>query len=162
VAELMNSEYQVGTKLGNFLAAFEGGRLVELRLPGTWRRAKKPPRLAGQEGRAGRTLLRELGLYLSGKPVKFTVPIAPEGTAFRKRIWRAMRAIRWGKTATYGQLARRAGSPRAARAAGSACGANRIVIINPCHRVVASNGIGGFGSGLAWKRRLLQLEGHEF
>jgi methylated-DNA-[protein]-cysteine S-methyltransferase len=155
------NEYSVSTNVGSFLAAFEGGKLVALRLPGTWRRAKKPPRLKGQEGRAGRTLLRELALYLSGKPVKFTVPIAPEGTAFRKKIWKAMRAIPWGETATYGQLAKKAGSPRAARAAGSACGANRIVIINPCHRVVASDGIGGFGSGLAWKRTLLRLEGHE-
>jgi len=157
----MGNEYQVSTKLGNFLAIFENRKLTALRLPGTWRRAKKPPRLKAQEGRAGRTLLRQLSRYLEGKRVEFTVPIAPQGTAFRKKIWKAMRAIPWGRTASYGQLAKRAGSPRATRAAGSACGANRIVIINPCHRVLAADGIGGFGSGLAWKRRLLRLERQE-
>jgi O-6-methylguanine DNA methyltransferase len=54
-----------------------------------------------------------------------------------------------------------AGSPRAARAVGSACGANGIIIINPCHRITAARGLGGFGSGPAWKRRLLRLEGHD-
>jgi len=161
VARGLSSEYRIPTSLGNFLAAFEGGKLVALRLPGSWRRKKKPTVLKAQEGSPGKTLLRELARYLQGKPVKFTVPIAPEGTPFRKKIWKAMRAIPWGKTATYGQLAKKAGSPGATRAAGTSCGANQIIIVNPCHRVVASNGIGGFGAGLAWKRRLLRLEGHE-
>ena len=157
----MNREYQVKTKLGPFLAAFENGKLTELRLPDSWRRRKKPPLLAGQEGRPGATLLRELARYLSGKPVKFSVPITPVGTDFQKRIWKAMRSIPWGKTATYGQLAAKAGSPTATRATGSACGANRIIIINPCHRVLSSSGLGGFGSGLTWKKQLLSLEGRD-
>lgn len=155
----MSTEYQVKTKLGGFLAAFEGGRLAALRLPGAWRRAGKPPLLAGQEGAAGRKLVRELERFLAGRRVKFTVPLAPRGTAFQRRVWAAMRRIRWGRTASYGELARMAGSPRAARAAGRACGANPIVIINPCHRVVAASGLGGFGAGPGWKRRLLGLEG---
>jgi O-6-methylguanine DNA methyltransferase len=153
------SEYRVRTKLGTFLAAFESGKLAALRLPGTWRRGKRPPALGGQEGRAGRTLLRELARYLSGRPVKFTVPVAPRGTAFQRRVWAAMRRVSWGRTASYGGLAKMAGSPGAARAAGSACGANPIAIVNPCHRVTAARGLGGFGSGPAWKRRLLRLEG---
>jgi methylated-DNA-[protein]-cysteine S-methyltransferase len=155
------NEYQLKTRLGNFLAAFENSKLTELRLPATWRREKKPPLLAGQEGKPGQTLLRELARYLCGKPVKFSVPIAPAGTDFQKRIWKAMRSIPWGKTATYGQLAAKAGSPTATRATGSACGANRIIIINPCHRVLSASGLGGFGSGLAWKKRLLSFEGRD-
>jgi len=154
-------EYRLKTRLGNFLAAFEDGRLAALRLPGTWRRAEKPPLLKAQEDIAGKRLLRELAAYLAGKRVRFTVPIAPEGTAFQKRVWSAMRRIPWGRTASYAELARMAGSARAARATGRACGRNSIIIINPCHRVVAAGGLGGFGSGLAWKRRLLGLEGHD-
>ena len=154
-------EYRLKTRPGNFLAAFEPGKLVALRLPGTWRRAKSLPTLKDQEGAIGKRLLRELAAYLAGKRVKFTVPVAPQGTAFQKRVWSAMRRIPWGRTASYGELARMAGSARAARAVGSACGRNSIIIINSCHRVVAAAGLGGFGSGLAWKRRLLGIEGHD-
>ena len=154
-------EYRLKTRLGDFLAAFEKGKLTELRLPGAWRRARKPPFLRTQEGTVGRKLLRELSAYLAGRRVEFTVPTESQGTAFQKRVWSAMRRIRWGRTASYGELARMAGSARAARAAGSACGRNPIVIINPCHRVVAAGGPGGFGAGPAWKRRLLRLEGHD-
>jgi methylated-DNA-[protein]-cysteine S-methyltransferase len=154
------TEYSVRTGLGDFLAAFEAGELTALRLPGSWRRRKRPPALEAQEGRAGKTLLREFARYLAGRPVRFTVPIAPQGTEFQRRVWKAMCAIPWGRTATYGRLAETAGSPGAARAAGSACGANPIALVQPCHRVVAASGLGGFGAGLAWKRRLLRLEGH--
>ena len=79
---------------------------------------------------------------------------------FRRAVWRALRAIPRGRTATYGELARHAGRPRAARAAGSACGANPLPLFVPCHRAVAAGGRpGGFSSGLAWKRLLLSGEG---
>jgi len=79
---------------------------------------------------------------------------------FRRAVWRALRALPRGRTATYGELARRAGNPRAARAAGSACGANPLPLFVPCHRAVAAGGrLGGFSSGLAWKRLLLSGEG---
>jgi len=77
---------------------------------------------------------------------------------FHRSIWRAMHAIPFGKTQTYGEIAEAAGSPMAFRACGQACGANPIVIFIPCHRVVAASGIGGFASGLALKRTLLGLE----
>lgn len=80
--------------------------------------------------------------------------------AFRRAVWRALRALPRGRTATYGELARRAGNPRAARAAGTACGANPLPLFVPCHRAVAAGGrLGGFSSGLAWKRLLLSGEG---
>ena len=77
---------------------------------------------------------------------------------FHLRAWRAMHAIPFGATATYGEVAERADSPLAFRAAGQACNANRIMLFIPCHRVLAANGIGGFGCGLEWKRKLLALE----
>lgn len=81
-------------------------------------------------------------------------------TPFRRAVWQAMRRIPRGRTLTYGELARRAGRPGAARAAGGACGANPLPLFIPCHRVVAAgNRPGGFSSGLAWKRRLLAGEG---
>ena len=86
---------------------------------------------------------------LSGRPPFFT------------RAWRALYEIPYGEVRTYGQIAKAAGSPQAVRAAGQACGANPIVLFIPCHRVVACNGPGGFGSGLDWKRRLLELEGRD-
>ncbi|MBE7462613.1 MAG: MGMT family protein [Planctomycetes bacterium] len=72
-----------------------------------------------------------------------------------------MQRIPFGEVRTYGDLARAAGSPLAVRAAGQACGSNPIVLFLPCHRVVASKGPGGFGAGLAWKRKLLALEGYD-
>ncbi|MCY3021106.1 MAG: MGMT family protein [Planctomycetota bacterium] len=78
---------------------------------------------------------------------------------FHARVWKAMHAIPFGRTATYGEIARAAGSPRASRACGQACGANPILLFIPCHRVVSSSGLGGFGCGLEWKKRFLALEG---
>ncbi len=100
----------------------------------------------------------EMEEYLSGSRKEFTVPVAPEGTDFQKEVWGAMQDIPYGSTATYGEIAKEIGRPGAARAVGMACGANPIPIIIPCHRVVASNGIGGYSGGLAIKRRLLGME----
>jgi O-6-methylguanine DNA methyltransferase len=82
-----------------------------------------------------------------------------QASAFRGAVWRTLGKIERGRTATYAQLARRAGHPRAARAAGSACGANPLPLFIPCHRVLAAGGrLGGFSAGLAWKRHLLAVE----
>ena len=88
----------------------------------------------------------------------FDLPLAPAGTAFRRRVWDALRAIPYGATATYRDLAAAVGS--APRAVGQANATNPIPILIPCHRVVAVGGIGGYsgGEGLATKRALLALE----
>ena len=82
-----------------------------------------------------------------------------QGTPFQQAVWRALLEIPCGETRTYGQIAERIGRPRAARAVGQAVGANPLPIVVPCHRVVAGDGLGGFGGGLAMKRRLLEIEG---
>lgn len=82
------------------------------------------------------------------------------GTKFRLRVWDALRRIPRGETRSYGDIAEELGKRRSARAVGGACGANPIPVFIPCHRVLAAKGgLGGFSGGLAWKRKLLALEG---
>jgi methylated-DNA-[protein]-cysteine S-methyltransferase len=81
------------------------------------------------------------------------------GTEFNQRVWQELEKIPYGETISYGELARRLGKPKAARAVGTANGKNPIPIVIPCHRVVAAGGkLGGYGGGLPLKRRLLDLE----
>jgi O-6-methylguanine DNA methyltransferase len=77
---------------------------------------------------------------------------------FTGRAWKRMMRIPKGSALTYSELAAAAGSPRAIRAAGQACATNRRLLVIPCHRVVAAEGLGGFALGLEWKRKLLELE----
>lgn len=102
---------------------------------------------------------RELTEYFAGIRTEFTVSLAPQGTAFQQTVWRALRKIPFGQTVTYAQLAAMIGKASACRAVGSAVGKNPILILQPCHRVVASNGIGGFSAGTERKRFLLMQEG---
>jgi methylated-DNA-[protein]-cysteine S-methyltransferase len=88
------------------------------------------------------------------------VPVALGGTAFQRCVWTALRRIRSGRTVSYGELARRLGCPRAARAVGAANGANPICIVVPCHRVIGANGaLNGYGGGIERKQWLLEHEG---
>lgn len=88
-----------------------------------------------------------------------TVSVSQPGGPFQQRAWRAMRTIRAGSVDTYAGLARRAGTPRAVRAAGTVCSSNLVAPFVPCHRVVASSGIGGYAYGLDVKVALLEHEG---
>lgn len=105
--------------------------------------------------------LEELRLYFSGSPTPFLTPVDLEaGTSFQQKIWRAIQAIPYGETRSYSWIARKAGHPKAIRAAANACGANPAPVLIPCHRVVSSDGtLGGFSGPLEWKKRLLALEG---
>jgi methylated-DNA-[protein]-cysteine S-methyltransferase len=127
------------------------------------------PREVGETPPANRIaerLVRELSRYLDDPEFIFTVPLAPGGTPFQRRVWDAIRAIPLAESRTYGEIARAVRS--APRAIGQACGANRIALIIPCHRVVGSRGaLGGFmgteqGDPLAIKRWLLTHEGYRF
>jgi methylated-DNA-[protein]-cysteine S-methyltransferase len=97
---------------------------------------------------------------LAGRAARCPPLAFAEGTAFQKSVWRALRRLRPGETATYGQIAAALGRPGSARAVGSACGRNPLPLFVPCHRVTGAGGsLGGFSGGLAWKRLLLALEG---
>ena len=107
-------------------------------------------------------LVERLQAYFAGEPVSFDdVPVDLEyDTPFLTRCAEALHAIPRGEVVTYGELAALAGAPGAARAAGSFCARNSLGIFVPCHRVVSAGGLGSYGSlGLAYKRRLLELEG---
>jgi methylated-DNA-[protein]-cysteine S-methyltransferase len=106
-------------------------------------------------------LVGKLQRYFEGQVVAFDEPLDPTlGTGFQRRVWQLTRDIPRGQTRTYGQIARLAGSPGAARAVGQAMARNPRPIIVPCHRVLGSDGgLTGFGGGVDMKRRMLQLEG---
>lgn len=101
---------------------------------------------------------RWLDKYFSGHEPEFIPPLALKGTLFQQRVWEALLTIPYGKTLTYGELARRLGC-RSAQAVGGAVGHNPISIIVPCHRVVGSDGsLTGYAAGIDRKRALLELE----
>jgi methylated-DNA-[protein]-cysteine S-methyltransferase len=104
---------------------------------------------------------REICEYLAGRRCEFTVPLDMAGLpAFQRKVLGACRWIPYGRTVTYGELAARAGRPRAARAVGQAMARNPLALVVPCHRVAAAGGgLGGYGGGLDLKRQLLALEG---
>lgn len=101
---------------------------------------------------------KEIKAYLSGKLKRFTVSLDLQATTFHKKVLKEVARIPYGKTKTYGEIAKQINNPKAFRAVGTANAQNRIPIIIPCHRVVASSGLGGYGGGLALKKRLLNLE----
>ena len=139
------------------LAGDEGGlRMVHF---ASGRRQKSPQRDWRENKAPFKEVIRQLQAYFEGKLKDFDVPLILEGTEFQLLVWSNLRQIPYGETVSYGQLARRIGSPEAARAVGLANGSNPIPIIIPCHRVIGSNGdLTGFGGGLPVKKKLLELE----
>ena len=102
---------------------------------------------------------RQLNEYFAGNRDEFSIPLDMRGTAFQKDVWRALQAIPFGKTRSYGETANQVGRPTASRAVGAANGRNPISIVVPCHRVVGSSGkLTGFAGGLEAKAHLLNLE----
>ncbi|HEX4104723.1 MAG TPA: methylated-DNA--[protein]-cysteine S-methyltransferase [Rhizomicrobium sp.] len=102
---------------------------------------------------------RQVNEYAKGKRQDFEFELLPEGPDFNKLVWKALLDIPFGRTTTYGKLAKGIGHPNAARAVGAANGANPIALIVPCHRVIGSDGsLTGFGGGLPLKRKLLEHE----
>jgi methylated-DNA-[protein]-cysteine S-methyltransferase len=104
-------------------------------------------------------LRRQLDAYFAGELETFDLRLAPSGTPFQLQVWRALREIPYGETASYGEIARAVGQPGAARAVGGANNRNPIAIAIPCHRVIGASGsLTGYGGGLDRKRLLLGLE----
>jgi methylated-DNA-[protein]-cysteine S-methyltransferase len=134
---------------------FREGKLLYHELP----RAGAPPEDAASHPLADRVLA-----YFRGQRVSFEdVELEAEwATPFQEQIAEALRGVPWGEVVTYGELAALAGRPNAPRAAGTFCAENNFPLVVPCHRVVSSSGLGGYGSlGAEYKRRLLALEGVE-
>ena len=103
--------------------------------------------------------LRQLDEYFRGLRQKFSIPLLLEGTDFQKAVWRQLQKIPFGRTASYGDVARAVGSPKAFRAVGNANNKNPVPLIIPCHRVIGSDGkLVGFGGGIWRKEWLLNHE----
>ncbi|MEA2440367.1 MAG: methylated-DNA-[protein]-cysteine S-methyltransferase [Thermoleophilaceae bacterium] len=101
----------------------------------------------------------QLEQYFAGERTDFDVDLELDGTPFERRVWEEVRAIPYGETATYAEIARRVGRPSACRAVGRANGRNPVAVIVPCHRVVGSDGsLTGYAGGIEMKRALLDLE----
>lgn len=112
-----------------------------------------------QGGEINRKAEKQITAYLDGKLTKFDLPLEMVGTSFQLKALKQVARIPYGKTRTYGEIARSIGNPGAARAVGSANAKNNLPLVIPCHRVVATNGLGGYGGGLPLKEKLLKLEG---
>ncbi|HVL91612.1 MAG TPA: methylated-DNA--[protein]-cysteine S-methyltransferase [Actinomycetota bacterium] len=152
---------EIATPIGTLTLAQAADALVHVAFDGAWNEtplaaiygpASSPP----SESEA----LKRVRAYFDGDLRAIdAIPVSPRGTAFRLAVWDAMRAIPPGEPVSYAELAARAGRPSATRAAGTACGANPIPVVVPCHRILRTGGgIGGYGGGLAAKRWLLAHE----
>lgn len=141
------------------LAATEKGlRYLQFNAGPLPRAAKSEIWLESQSALA--TYAGQLGAYFRGELREFTFPLDLKGTAFQRECWEALRAIPYGDTCSYAELARRIGRPRAFRAVGQANHRNPVAIVVPCHRVVGADGtLTGYGGGLEIKEKLLRLEG---
>jgi methylated-DNA-[protein]-cysteine S-methyltransferase len=148
----------IDSPLGGLLLAGEGDVLQRLDMQ-EGRRAIAPRRDWIRDDGALEAPRRQLAEYFAGERTEFDLELELGGTPFQQRVWNALREIPYGETRSYGEQAKRIGSPEAVRAVGHANGQNPIAIVVPCHRVIGANGsLTGFGGGLQNKRRLLDLE----
>ena len=144
--------------IGELWLAGEGGALCALYMSEARERPSEFARLPRDDA-ALAPVTEQLARYFAGELTSFEVELAPSGTPFQRAVWDALTEIPYGETRSYGEIARRVGKPRAARAVGMANNANPIAVVVPCHRVVGADGsLTGYGGGLGRKRLLLDLE----
>jgi len=157
----------IATADGEFIARYSATGLAELDFPNA-KAFVAPKRSEGGRRPSSVTLsvwhrltVAALKSALAGRAPGQLPPLDWSGTTeFQQAVWREMLKLKPGQTRSYGEMARLIGRPKAVRAVGGACGANPVPVLVPCHRVLAAGRqLGGFGGGLAWKRRLLAREG---
>jgi O-6-methylguanine DNA methyltransferase len=154
------------TKWGKFGTAATDKHLVMVTMPGESQKYFEDllaDRFRGHViehgGRINKLAEREVKRYVAGKLKKFTVKFDISAAPFQKKVLNQVARIPFGTTRTYGEIAALVGNPKASRAVGTANARNNLPLIIPCHRVLASNGIGGYGGGIGLKRKLLRHEG---
>lgn len=148
----------VDSPIGALLVAGDATALRLISFP-SGDRTQEPQPDWQHDPEAFREVARQLDDYFAGTRTTFELPLAPQGTAFQKAVWRALLDIPYGETTSYGALAARIGRPQASRAVGAANGANPLPVVVPCHRVIgADRSLTGFGGGLDIKRYLLAHE----
>ncbi|MFC1416273.1 methylated-DNA--[protein]-cysteine S-methyltransferase [Streptacidiphilus cavernicola] len=142
------------------LVADEDGALTAVLAPDTKGQVNRPDPAWTEDPAPFAAAVEQLTAYFEGELEEFDLPLAPRGSEFRRQVWDALDGIPYGSTVSYGALAAAAGqSPTAVRAVAGAIGANPLLIVRPCHRVVGANGaLTGFAAGLDAKRLLLRLE----
>ena len=150
----------MATPIGELLITSDGEGLTGVFMESD-RSSPRPAAAGGSDGddpvlRAAR---EQLAAYFAGALTAFDLPLAARGTPFQERVWAALRGVPFGTTVSYGDIARRIGSPAAVRAVGAANGRNPLPIVVPCPRVVGADGsLTGFGGGVARKQWLLAHE----
>ena len=163
---VMKKYFVFSTEMGWVGIAGTDGKISDLELP---RPSREEAQSALKEGIEGTLVESEhdfsyaaeqIAAYFAGRRVEFDCELdVSHAGSFDRRVLAAAREIGFGERETYGGLAARIGCPGGARAVGQALGRNRVPLIIPCHRILRSNGaLGGFGCGLEWKSKLLELE----
>jgi methylated-DNA-[protein]-cysteine S-methyltransferase len=149
-----------------FVAVDEASALVQLAFAEGTSREEREEELTrrGHEVQSKKSACaeveRQVRDYFRGRRREFALELEPVGTKFQRRVWNEVAKIPFGRTASYGEIAKRVRHPTAVRAVGRCNATNPIVIVVPCHRVIGSNGsLTGYGGGIAAKRALLGLEG---
>ncbi|MHC5902308.1 methylated-DNA--[protein]-cysteine S-methyltransferase [Streptomyces sp. S6] len=158
----MSTTYtRIPSPLGELLlTADPDGVLTSLSVPG--QKGGRTPEAGWREDTGPFRAAREqLDAYFAGELTEFALPMRAAGTEFREKVWKALESVSYGTTVTYGEIASLTGASRAAvRAVGGALGANPLLILRPCHRVIGADGsLTGYAGGLERKVSLLRLEG---
>ncbi len=148
----------IESPIGSILLAGDGTTLSFVGLPESRHPLSIPPDWK-RNAEAFVLAKQQFAAYFAGDLKEFDLPLAPRGTEFQQRVWKALGTIPYALTISYAELARRIDNPKASRAVGLANGANPLSIIVPCHRVIGTNGsLTGYGGGLKAKQHLLDLE----
>lgn len=151
----MKSVYFYNTEIGKIGIADNGKEITNL----YFNEDPQPKDAKIKETDLLKEAAQQLKEYFSGVRKNFNLPLMPEGTEFQQTVWKALQQIPYGKTFTYGEIAKKIGNPKACRAVGMANNKNPIAIIIPCHRVIGANGkLVGYAGGLEVKEHLLSIE----
>lgn len=143
----------IATSFGNVLLEIQDEKLTRLQFT---QDALSEKSLQG----IAKEVKNQLDDYFSGKRNSFDLPLELKGTDFQKSVWEAVNQIPFGQTTTYMKLSQKLGNVAAIRAVGAAIGANPVLVIVPCHRIIGTNGqLTGYAGGLERKQALLELEG---
>jgi methylated-DNA-[protein]-cysteine S-methyltransferase len=143
----------ISSPLGNIFLSTQDDSISELRFT-TEEVSKEPLNSLLSEAK------KQLDDYFSGTRKTFNLPVVLSGTPFQYQVWEAVNKIPFGQTTSYLKLSQALGNPAAIRAVGAAIGANPILVIIPCHRIIGTNGqLTGYAGGLDRKEKLLELEG---
>lgn len=148
----------IRTRLGELTIVRDTGALTGLYFPRHWPRPD-PATFGARTSRGFEEVTRQLDEYLAAERSEFDLPIRARGTEFQRRVWDLITQVPYGRTTSYGELARRVGGGVSPQEVGAAVGQNPLCILIPCHRVIGSTGkLTGYAGGLGRKRALLDME----